>query len=138
MRKSIKTRILTLIITSVWFVVSCTTTDTRQTTLLNDTLSNTTTITGVYTLMNVSQIPEHPIYNGRVFIVLADGRSIALERGEKGIRPDTEIKQFNDTTVKVTGILMPPTVLWGDGSEASIVAEYITVIQDIQVMNNRD
>lgn len=94
------------------------------------------TIEGVYTRMNVSQIPERPVYNGRVFIVLADGRSIALERGEKGIRPETEIKQFNDTTVKVTGILMSKTVLWGDGSEASIIAEYIMAIQEIQSSEN--
>ncbi len=124
--------VIVVIMSMMLSVPACGVAKTQKTTTIRDDSNLFITITGTYTLMNVSQIPERPVYNGRVVIILADGTMIALERGDDGIRTEEELKQFQNKTVQVTGILMPATVLWGDGSETSIVAEYITAIQEIQ------
>lgn len=106
----------------------------REYTALHEAMNKYAVVEGEYRRMNMSQILSRNIYMGRAEIVLSDGSVIALERGEAGIRSASEITQYDGKKVRVKGIIRPKSVLWGDGSEASIIAEYITAIQEIQIV----
>lgn len=105
-------------------------------TQLQDLINKTIEIHGTYREINGAKRPGKFYPSGRASVGIENGPRLVLDYQDAGYRPKEELEQMRDKKVRIIGTYIGMQTLWGDGTQASIVAEVIENIQLIELLED--
>jgi hypothetical protein len=101
---------------------------------LQELLGEIIEIHGIYREINGAKRPGTFYPSGRASVGIENGPRLVLDYQDAGYRPKEELEKMRDQKVRVIGTYIGMQTLWGDGTQASIVAEVIENIQSIELL----